>query len=414
MEGAPRNMTDDGTVTQHDQTSLTVGPDEDPQHAVPDSAASGRDRRCPRRRRRRRLVAWVVVAAVVISALAAAALVPINKVIESPGPTWNVLGSENGEDLLTVSGATIYETDGALRMTTVAVRGCPGYPVTVLDVVVAAFRSDQRVLDRDAVCPESMTAEEVDQASQAQMTSSQDSAVGAALMETGAAITQTLTVAGTAPDLNGAAVQTGDILTSVTPQGAETTAVTTYAQLRDLMSTVAPGTSVTLGLTRNGEEIEATLTTQEPPDADRSGSVLGLYLSVTADSLADATFGLTDVGGPSAGMMFALGIVDEMTPGSMTGGQDVAGTGTIDVTGAVGAIGGIAQKMAGAEDAGSDYFLAPASNCADVVGNEPDGMKVFAVSTLHEAVEATEAIADGDTAQLTTCEMVQATASSAS
>ena len=136
-----------------------------------------------------------------------------------------------------------------------------------------------------------------------------------------------------------------------------------------------------------------------------------LVLSARADSDIDATFGLQDVGGPSAGSMFALGIVDSLTPGDLTGGKDIAGTGTIEIDGQVGAIGGIRQKMAGAQDAGSDYFLAPASNCSEVVGHEPRGMEVFAVSTLHEAVGAVEAIAAGDTSGLTTCEAVAAPSS---
>lgn len=104
--------------------------------------------------------------------------------------------------------------------------------------------------------------------------------------------------------------------------------------------------------------------------------------------------------------MFALGIVDELTPGDLTGGQDIAGTGTISFDGQVGAIGGIRQKMAGAAQAGSDYFLAPTSNCAEVVGHVPEGMTVAAVSTLHEAVTAVETIASQDTSALTTCESV--------
>lgn len=428
LAGPVGDVSHDGSVNQHHQPNrsgtphaapqqrATAGPGPsvlpepvDPGASVPGEAEPTHR---PSRRRRRRLLAWVLLTALLGGGLAAGALLPVDKVIESPGPTWNVLGTADGTDILTVSGAPVYASSGALRMTTVSVRGCPGYPVTLLDVVVAGFRPDQRVVDRETVCPDTMTADEVDQASQAQMAGSQDSAVVAALMETGEATSQTLTVAGTAEAEVGAVVSTGDVLTSVTPAGDATTTVTTYTQLRDLMATTAPGTSVTLGLTRDGAAVEATVVTQEPEDATRAGSVLGLYLSVTADSTVNATFGLTDVGGPSAGMVFALGIVDEMTPGSLTGGKDVAGTGTIDVTGAVGAIGGIAQKMAGAADAGSDYFLAPTANCADVVGHEPDGMEVYAVSTLHEAVEATTAIADDDTSELATCQAVMDTSSS--
>ena len=194
--------------------------------------------------------------------------------------------------------------------------------------------------------------------------------------------------------------------------------LSSWSTLRALLTTIPPGTRVTLGVERDGAAVEAHLTTINPKDADgdgnpdSEGSLLGLVLSARADSDIDATFGLQDVGGPSAGSMFALGIIDALTPGDMTGGKDIAGTGTIEIDGQVGAIGGIRQKMAGARAAGSDYFLAPASNCSEVVGHEPRGMEVFAVSTLHEAVGAVEAIAAGDTSGLATCETVVAAPSS--
>ena len=87
----------------------------------------------------------------------------------------------------------------------------------------------------------------------------------------------------------------------------------------------------------------------------------------------DVKISLDKVGGPSAGMMFALGIVDTVTPGDLTGGKHVAGTGTITPDGAVGPIGGIGQKMVGARSGGATMFLAPAANCDDVVGHIPDG-----------------------------------------
>lgn len=369
-----------------------------------------------RRRRLRRFLPLGVAVAAIIGLVVAGATVPINKVIEAPGPTWNVLaGSAEGEDdLLTVSGAETYPADGVLRMTTVSVSGCPGYPVTFFMLVDAWLDDDKTVLDREQVCPEALTAEEVEQEGQAQMTSSQDAAVVAALMESGVATRMILTIEGTAEVQADAGIQEGDILASMTPAGGPTTEVTTYPDLRSLLTTISPGTPVTLGLTREGQPVEVELTTLEPVDQDgdgqpdSQGSLLGLLLSARADSQVEASFSLSDVGGPSAGTMFALGIIDELTPGDMTGGQDIAGTGTITFDGKVGAIGGIRQKMAGAAEAGSGYFLAPADNCSEVVGNVPPGLAVFAVSTLHEAVVAVEAIAAEDTNSLTSCEAVLA------
>lgn len=377
----------------------------------------------PRRHRRRpRLRGWVIALVLAVVLAVAGATIPVNAVIESPGPTWNVLGSADASDsetesgqsasIISVEGTTTYPAAGALRMTTVAVRGCPGYPVTTFDLIAAWLSPEQTVVDRESVCPSSMSAEQVEQANQAQMTSSEQAAVVAALLESGQAARTILTIQSIAEEQKTADVRSGDVLVSLTPAGAQTTTINSFSQLRERMSTIAPGTSVTLGLQRDGEATQTTLTTIAPSDEDgdgepdSSGSLLGLMLQVSADSPVTASFGLQDVGGPSAGMMFALGIIGSITPGDLTGGKDIAGTGTISVDGSVGPIGGIAQKMVGAKESGSAFFLAPADNCSDVVGHEPEGIQVYAVATLHEAVQAVQAIASGDTSSLSSCQAV--------
>ena len=368
---------------------------EDPDTGIPDQ-----DRR--RRRLRRVLAAgtFILVVAVAIAAFT----VPVNAVIESPGPTWNVLdnGSSSDQDVLKVEGTETYPTEGALRMTTVSVSGCPGYPVTTADLIAAWFSSDRRIVDRNEVCPQDQSAEQVEETGKAQMTASQDSAVIAALIETGMATAMRLTVTEVTEQQDSTEVQVDDVLETIAPEGGETTTITSFSQLRELMSTIAEGTRVTLGVRRGEQQVSVALTTIAPQKGT-SGSLLGLSLKISVDSPVEASFGLSDVGGPSAGMMFALGVVDKITPGALTGNKDIAGTGTINMDGQVGPIGGIQQKIAGAHGAGSKFFLAPASNCDEVKGHEPEGMQVFAVSTLHEAVTATKAIASGNTSGLATC-----------
>ena len=366
----------------------------------PDTAPSGESRR--RRRLRRAVVAGSFI--LVVALIAAVFLVPVNAVIEAPGPTWNVLdnGSSSDQDVLKVSGTETYPTEGALRMTTVSVSGCPGYPVTTADLIAAWFSADKRIVDRNEVCPQDQSAEQVEETGKAQMTASQDSAVIAALVETGKAGAMHLTVTEVTEQQTSTEIQAGDVLETITPQGGQTTTLASFSQLRELMTTIPEGTRVTLGVRRGDQKASAALTTIAPQEGT-TGSLLGLSLKISVDSPVEATFGLSDVGGPSAGMMFALGVVDEITPGSLTGGKDISGTGTIDMTGQVGPIGGIQQKMAGARESGSTFFLAPASNCNEVTGHEPEGMQVFAVNTLHEAVTATEAIASGNTSGLATC-----------
>lgn len=366
----------------------------------PDTAPPGESRR--RRRLRRTVAAGSFI--LVVALIAAVFLVPVNAVIEAPGPTWNVLdnGSSSDQDVLKVSGTETYPTEGALRMTTVSVSGCPGYPVTTADLIAAWFSADKRIVDRNEVCPQDQSAEQVEETGKAQMTASQDSAVIAALVETGKAGAMHLTVTEVTEQQTSTEIQAGDVLETITPQGGQTTALASFSQLRELMTTIPEGTRVTLGVRRGDQKASAALTTIAPQEGT-TGSLLGLSLKISVDSPVEATFGLSDVGGPSAGMMFALGVVDEITPGSLTGGKDISGTGTIDMTGQVGPIGGIQQKMAGARESGSTFFLAPASNCNEVKGHEPKGMQVFAVNTLHEAVAATEAIASGNTSGLATC-----------
>ena len=109
-------------------------------------------------------------------------------------------------------------------------------------------------------------------------------------------------------------------------------------------------------------------------------------------------FSVGDIGGPSAGMMFALGIIDKLTKMDLTAGRFIAGTGEIEPSGRVDPIGGIQQKMVGARNAGSTIFLTPAANCADAKGAIPAGLRLVKVSTLNQAVTYLEALKAGHSA----------------
>ena len=153
---------------------------------------------------------------------------------------------------------------------------------------------------------------------------------------------------------------------------------------------------------RNGTKQVLRVKTVKTPES-KGNTVVGVFLKTTFDVPTKVTIDAGDVGGPSAGMMFALAIYDRLTPGALTGGANIAGTGTIDDTGAVGPIGGIRQKLAGAKRGGAAWFLAPAANCAEVVGHVPDGLQVFKVATFAQARDAVEAIAAKRTAALPRC-----------
>lgn len=104
---------------------------------------------------------------------------------------------------------------------------------------------------------------------------------------------------------------------------------------------------------------------------------------------------IEDIGGPSAGMIYSLGILNKINKYDITGGKTIAGTGTIDEKGNVGAIGGIQLKMLGAKRDGATWFLSPESNCDEVAGHIPSGLRVVKVATLDDAWKALEAIRSG-------------------
>jgi PDZ domain-containing protein len=229
------------------------------------------------------------------------------------------------------------------------------------------------------------------------MVDSQQDAIAAALVELGYDFPREVTVAGIVEDSPAVGIlEEGDVIAEVNGEP-----VNSVDELRAAVRDNGADAPAELSIVRDG----APLTVQVTP-VDRDGSVvLGVGVRMAYEFPIDVELQLDNVGGPSAGMMFALGIVDKLTPGAMTGGEIIAGTGTIDSAGEVGAIGGIRQKLWGAEGAGADWFLAPASNCDEVVGHVPDGIRVFAVETLDQARTIVETIGDGgDTSGFASCE----------
>jgi len=130
--------------------------------------------------------------------------------------------------------------------------------------------------------------------------------------------------------------------------------------------------------------------------------MVGIQMRVSYKFPFKVDINVGEVGGPSAGLMFSLGIYDKLTPGSLTGGKSIAGTGTIDPSGKVGAIGGIEQKMIGAKRAGATIFLTPAGNCADAVRAVPEGLRLVKVETLEGAIKALDALRTGS-GEVPTC-----------
>lgn len=328
--------------------------------------------------------------------LLAMLLLPVPYVVNSPGPTLNTLGEYDGEPLIDISGAETYDSTGELRLTTVSSTGGPGFRSTLVGVVAGWVSGSSQVIPVEYVYPQGVTREQVAEQNQAQMTSSQENATVAALEELGYTVPTTMRIAGTVED--GPAqgkLQEDDVLVSV-----DGVTMATYAQLIDLLKVTDPGTTLTIGVQRDGQAVDVPVVAEAK---DGGGSQLGVYIDPTFDLPVDVSIKIEDIGGSSAGTMFALGIIDRLTPQDEANGVHIAGTGTMDLNGDVGPIGGIRQKMAGSVRDGATWFLAPADNCDEVVGHVPDGLNVVRIDTLHGAREAVEAIGSGDTADLPTC-----------
>jgi PDZ domain-containing protein len=355
----------------------------------------------PRQRWPRSAVAGVWALVVALVALLAMSFLPSPYVIERPGPVYNTLGEVTDADgaevpLISISGAETYPTSGSLDLLTVQVVGSPERRLSWLDVGLAWFDPTKAVVPIESIYPTGQTTEQRSAENATLMVDSQQDATAAALQHLGYDVDPQLEIskvsAGGAAE---GALEAGDIVLAADDQS-----VTRLTDLRRIIN-AGDGAPVSFLVDRDGAE-----TTVEVTPTEGEGGVwqVGISLLTAYDFPFDVDIELNNVGGPSAGMMFALGMIDTLTPGELNGGAQVAGTGTIVADGTVGPIGGIRQKLWGAVDAGADYFLAPETNCDEVVGHVPPGLQVFSVSTLDDAVTALETIADdGALEDLPTC-----------
>jgi len=167
--------------------------------------------------------------------------------------------------------------------------------------------------------------------------------------------------------------------------------VTSANSLTSLITAHPAGSTLTVAIIRNGKAMTVRVGTK----LSGGRAVMGVVIEEQYKFPFTVKISVGNIGGPSAGMMFALGIIDKLTPLDLTGGKFIAGTGEITAAGQVEAIGGIQQKMVGARNAGATYFLTPASNCSDTKGAVPAGLHLIKVSTLSQAVNDLEAIKAG-------------------
>ncbi|AKT51406.1 YlbL family protein [Arsenicicoccus sp. oral taxon 190] len=347
-------------------------------------------RRAPRSRLLLGLLALVCLALLVL------AFLPLPYVIMGPGPATNTLGTTaDGKPLISVPKDKDHPASGVLSFTTVSVRGGPGGTVTAYDLLGAWAAGHRAIVPEEQVFPRGMTGEDVKRENAAEMSLSQEDAIVVAQRALGMTVPETVTV-GAVPQGSPAAgkLQVGDRLLRIGDRP-----VTGSVMLRSAIQSYAEGQSVPLAVGRAGAEQQVSV----PVRVVDGRKLVGVGLKVAYALPVKVTIDAGDVGGPSAGLMFSLGVYDRLTPGELTGGQRIAGTGTMAPDGTVGPIGGIQQKLVGARSAGAQWFLAPAGNCSEVTGHVPDGLRVVRVQSFQQALKDVEQIAAGTASALPTC-----------
>ena len=346
-------------------------------------------------------LARLLAAGLFVALVVAAALVPVPYVTVSPGITVDVLGRSGDQPIVKVEGHRTYPTDGQLRMTTVSVSK-PEHHVSLGEALTAWASDDDAVMPRDVMYPDASTDQQETAQSAAEMLTSQEGAVAAALSELGYRLPTYAEITGVTPD----GPSDGELKPRDRLVRAVGRRIRTGDDLIAALKRLEPGEQVSGVVRRNGKRVPFEVTTTESPQLPGQ-AVMGVFVGTGYEFPFDVSVAIDDsIGGPSAGLVFALSVYDTLTPGSLTGGAKVAGTGTISADGRVGPIGGIQQKIAAAADAGAELFLVPPANCDSAVAAPDDAldrMQLVKARSLRSALRSIKAYADDPSADLPRC-----------
>ncbi|MFJ3666280.1 PDZ domain-containing protein [Streptomyces sp. NPDC090106] len=359
----------------------------------------------------RRTATMLASTLMLIALLCAGVFIPVPYAEMSPGPTVNTLGEHDGEPVLQISGHKTYATSGHLNMTTVRVTSAD-YRMNLVEAVYGWLAHDNKVVPHDTLYPDGKTEEQSTQENAEEFSQSQESAKVAALKQLDVPVKSFVIVSTVVKDSpSEGKLHAGDVIKAV-----DGTVVKEPTDVAELVTQHKPGEKVVFTIVPAKEQAAAekenktatetedvTITTATSTDSAEKRAIVGISAGTDHTFPFTIDIKLADVGGPSAGLMFALGIYDKLTPGSLTGGKFVAGTGTIDDDGTVGPIGGIEMKTVGARDKGAQYFLTPADNCASAAEDTPDGLTLVKVKTIEDALGALKDIRSGKTSDLPKC-----------
>jgi PDZ domain-containing protein len=333
------------------------------------------DPTAPRRRRRIWPIALVVL---LVLFIVGAATIPLPYYLFRPGSVRDT------EALIAIDGTETFPSDGTIGYTTVSLR-----QATLMGLLAGWLDDDVDIHSRDEVLGD-RNPDENRTLNLQMMDNSKQVATQVALERLGFDVPVSITgetVLEVLPELPADGVlEVGDTITAVDGEQLDDP-----DDLSRLLSDEAPGDDVTLtvepgtGASPRDEELALGA---DPDDPDRA--IIGVSVAgrdLVYDFPFDVAIDTGDVGGPSAGLAFTLALIDELTPGDLTGGADVAVTGTIRSDGVVGPVGGTGQKAAAVRAKGYDLFLVPTADYADAAAHAGD-VEVVAVDTLEDALEA--------------------------
>jgi len=323
-----------------------------------------------------------LVPIVVFGVLLAVVTVPF--VSLGPGPTFDTLGEVDGKQVVAIVGTMTHPTTGHLNMTTVSQRD----ELTLGEALTLWLSGQEQLVPRDLIYPPGKSREDVDKANNADFKQSEDSAEYAALgyLKYPDAVTVAKV---TDPGPSAGKLKAGDAIDAVNG-----TPVANVDQFTGLLKNTKPGQLVTIDYRRKNEPAGVAQITLGA-NKDRDYGFLGVAVLDAPWASFVVDFNLANVGGPSAGLMFSLAVVDKLTAGDLAGSKFIAGTGTISADGKVGQIGGITHKMVAAHAAGATVFLVPAKNCYEANSDSPSGLRLVKVETLSQAIDALHAVTSG-------------------
>ena len=326
--------------------------------------------------------ATIAVSAVALAILTAiTVLLPVPYVRMSPGPAVDVLGASGGDSVMRITGHRTYPTSGRLDLTTVSATD-PTDHLNVLSMLSGWLDPKVAVLPRSYLYPPTVTLRQIEEQNAEEMTGSQNAAIVAGLALAKVPGTKRAQVKSVVEDSPAdGQLKAADFLLAVDGQS-----VAGPDDLRAAIRERPPGETIRLSVRRDDKQITVPVVSRAASD-DATKSQVGIDVGIGFDTPVHVDVRLPiDIGGPSAGMMFALSLYDKVTPGELADGRTVAGTGTIEADGTVGAIIGIQQKLYGAQEGGASVFLAPAANCDEAARVHIDGLSVYRVSTLNDSV----------------------------